>query len=490
MKALLCATVVAKTTADLRRARDLVQEADLVELRLDHVLDPDPAGALADRKVPAIVTCRPAWEGGAFRGSEEEREAILTAALQAGADYVDVEARAGFDSLIRSTAGRRIVLSRHHFDGAPRDLRAELRWLRSSATQIVKLAVATTTLDDTCRLAEAVAAEEERPESVVIVGMGPAGVLTRVLPDRFGSAWTYCGDGVAPGQLPLQVLLHQFDVRRLSRDTAVYGVVGSRVSHSLSPVMHNAALRASNLDAVYVPLAASDVDDFLGFARTFSLRGASVTAPFKVEMAQRLADIDEASRRVGAINTIRFDADRCTGINTDVPGFLAPLRGRVELDGMRVAILGAGGAARAVAVALQSVGASVAVYARRAEQARAVAALVNGEAGTMPPPFDSWDLIVNATPLGMLPDADQTPLDPTRFDGRLAYDLVYNPTRTRFLRDAVARGCQAIGGLHMLVEQAALQFEWWTGRVADRRVFRAAAESSLRETQGQSESLA
>ena len=127
MQARLCATVTGRTTSELRARRDAARDADLIELRLDHVRDPDVDGALAGRRQPVVVTCRPAWEGGRFQGAEEERRRILERALELGADFVDVEWRAGFDDLIRARKGRNILLSAHDFDGVPDDLAARQR---------------------------------------------------------------------------------------------------------------------------------------------------------------------------------------------------------------------------------------------------------------------------------------------------------------------------------------------------------------------------
>src|SRR4249920_4222443 len=145
-KPLLCVTVTGATTAELRQRRDAVEDADLIELRLDTVSDPNVAGALAGRTRPAIVTCRPTWEGGEFRGSEEERKQILTDALSQGAEYVDLEWRARFDDLIAQAGGRRIVLSMHDFDGTPPDLAALAQDLRATGAEVVKLAVKATRL--------------------------------------------------------------------------------------------------------------------------------------------------------------------------------------------------------------------------------------------------------------------------------------------------------------------------------------------------------
>jgi shikimate 5-dehydrogenase len=179
------------------------------------------------------------------------------------------------------------------------------------------------------------------------------------------------------------------------------------------------------------------------------------------------------------VNTLRFDGTRCLGANTDVAGFLAPLAPRIDLSRTRAVILGAGGAARAAAVALGSAGAAVAVHARDARKAGTVAQLVGGQAGALPPPPGSWDLLVNATPLGTFPRVHETPFEHGVFDGRLVYDLVYNPPRTRLLSEAAAAGCDTLGGLEMLVAQAQLQSEWWIGYRPPARLLRDAARAAL-----------
>jgi shikimate dehydrogenase len=198
--------------------------------------------------------------------------------------------------------------------------------------------------------------------------------------------------------------------------------------------------------------------------------------------------VDEDARKVGAINTIRMDGGGWAGTNTDVLGFIEPLRRRMAIRGMRAAVLGAGGAARAVAVALGGDGADVTVYARDAKRAAEVARLAGGAGRAMPPPPGSWNLIVNATPVGTAPHDDQTLLDadawrPAPPGPGVFYDLVYNPPGTRMLREAARAGCVTIGGLEMLIGQARQQFLWWTGVSVDDSVFREAATRRLGHTQ-------
>jgi shikimate dehydrogenase len=192
--------------------------------------------------------------------------------------------------------------------------------------------------------------------------------------------------------------------------------------------------------------------------------------------------LDDEARRAQSINTLRRTATGWEGLNTDVAGFMAPLAGRRPLTDQRAAVLGAGGAARSVAAALRQAGAAVTISARRAEQAESVARLTGASAGGWPPAAGSWDLLVNATPIGTYPHHHDTPLPAATLDGGLVYDLVYNPPRTRLLAEAAARGCDTIGGLDMLVAQAQAQFAWWTGVHPPERSMREAALARLHET--------
>jgi 3-dehydroquinate dehydratase/shikimate dehydrogenase len=476
----LCVTVTASTTAELRQQRDAVADADLVELRLDSVSDPSVAGALAGRRRPVILTCRPIWEGGGFKGSEEQRKQMLAEALSLGADYVDIEWRAHFDDLIAGAGGRRIVLSAHDFRGVPTDLMAQVQAMRSTGAEVVKVAVPAASLSDCIPLLD-LGARSGRDGGLVVIGMGDCGLATRVLAERFGSIWTYAGALREIGQLSAHALLEDYHFRALSDATAVYGVAGGAVAHSVSPAMHNAAFRAAGLDAVYLPFPTVSADDFHRFARAIGISGASVTIPLKVSLVEYADEIDAVARRIGAINTIRVAGGRWIGGNTDAPGFLEPLQERMSLAGVRASVLGAGGAARAVTVALASSGCAVRLHARNRAQAEDVAALTPVELGPWPPSPGSWDLLVNCTPIGMYPRVDDTPVAMDQLTGRYVYDLVYNPTATRLLRDAAAMGCQTIGGLDMLVAQAREQFRMWTGTAPQAGVMRDAALERLAE---------
>jgi 3-dehydroquinate dehydratase/shikimate dehydrogenase len=468
--ALLCETVTADSMEGLIAARDAAVDADMVELRLDGVSGLDATAAVAGRRCPVVVTCRPLWEGGRFEGAEADRARILTSALEAGAEHVDVEWRtlgqaqgAAFGALI-AKAPARIVVSAHDFAGVPADLDEQVGAMRATGAATIKVAVTPKRLTDTLPLAAIGAAG-----GAVVVGMGDAGVPSRLLAARYGSQWTYAGQGVAPGQIPAARMLGEFRFRQVGSQTRLFGVISTNAMHSASPAMHNAAFDAADLDAVYVPLRAADIADFKAYAEALGFDGASVTIPFKLDALRMAAFPSERAVVVGAANTLRRigppegGPHKWEAANTDVEGFLAPLADAFgELRGARVAVLGAGGSARAIVAGLRSRDARITIHARRVGQAREVAEL-GGTVGPWPPAAGSWDLLVNTTPLGGAALRDQSPLPGGPFDGRLVYDLTYGPGTSALVREAQAAGCQTLDGLPMLVAQAERQFEWWTG---------------------------
>lgn len=493
----LCIVALATTLDDLRRQRDAAADADLVELRLD-ALPPgelDVAGALQGRRTPAIVTCRARWEGGHFTGSEAERRQVLVRALELGAEYVDVEWQAGFTDVVRGPHRERVVLSHHAFDAVPSDFVDRARQMRATEAGVVKLAAMTQRLSDAVALLNVARAVQapgcaDGPSRIIVIAMGECGEVSRICPSRFGSAWSYAGAVAGVGQLGPRTLLDTYRFRSLTATTPLYGIVGRPVGHSVSPAMHNAAFGATHVDGVYLALPAMDVEDFVTFAKAFGLSGASVTIPYKVAIEGHVDAVDPVALQVGAINTLCIEGDRWQGANTDVAGFLRPLTDRaIPLHDARAAVVGAGGSARAVVVALQSAGARVTVHARQSARAQALANTFPGvTAGAWPVPAGSWDLLVNCTPVGMHPHAAASPLAAADLSGRLVYDLVYNPLETQLLKDAQHAGLATIGGLDMLVEQARDQFFAWTRVRPDGAVMRAAALARLAEFRSTCES--
>ena len=278
--------------------------------------------------------------------------------------------------------------------------------------------------------------------------------------------------------------------------TAVVGLIGWPVRHSVSPALHNAAFAALGLNWAYVPLpvAPERVGEALRGLRALGLRGANVTVPHKQAVMPFLDALSDAARTIGAVNTIVVEDDgRLVGDNTDARGFAADLAAHgVEAAGRTVAVVGAGGAARAVLYALLHGGAAqVTVLNRNLERAAALIAQFAADthnstlvACAFPDGIRAAataDLVINCTSLGMSPNIEGLPWDAgvQFWPGQVVYDLVYNPAQTRLLQLATAQCAQAVGGLGMLVWQGALAFQLWTDEEAPVAVMRAAAEKQL-----------
>ncbi|MHB8066624.1 MAG: shikimate dehydrogenase [Desulfobaccales bacterium] len=265
--------------------------------------------------------------------------------------------------------------------------------------------------------------------------------------------------------------------------TKIYGILGRPVTHSLSPAMHNAAFGKLGINAVYVPFPVADLPQAVAGIRGLALGGASVTIPFKEEIMPLLDELDPLAARMGAVNTVVNRAGRLSGYNTDWLGAVTALKTQTAIAGEQVLLLGAGGAARAIAFGILHHGGQVTITdldAKRAEtlaRELAVEAIPLSALGQCPA-----SILINATPVGMAPDLEGLPLDPDLLDRfTLVMDIVYRPLLTRLLREAQARGCRIIDGLQMLIYQATAQFELWTGQNAPLETMSRAAYAALEE---------
>jgi shikimate dehydrogenase len=267
----------------------------------------------------------------------------------------------------------------------------------------------------------------------------------------------------------------------ITAKTQVYGVMGDPVSHSLSPVMHNRAFSHTGLDAVYTAFRVTDVASAVSGIRALGIRGVSVTIPHKVSVISHLDDLDEQARFIGAVNTIMYRENILTGYNTDSWGAVSALEEKITLGGRQVAVIGAGGASRAIAFGLSKCGADVTIVNRTPSTAERLAS----EFGLHFQPLSDFkrgqcEVLINTTPVGMTPNRDCMPVSSDILEeGMVVMDIVYHPLETKLLKTAKARRCTVIDGLSMFVFQGAKQFELWTGQKAPVRMMRNAVLKAL-----------
>ncbi|HEY7509315.1 MAG TPA: shikimate dehydrogenase [Vicinamibacteria bacterium] len=473
------------------RMEELAPVADLFEIRADLVLDLDLLTLMRAKTRPLLLTCLPMAEGGRWLDDDPQRRLMLLEGVKRGFDYVDVNFRSKYVDVMMEKSGRGLVVSYHDLEGTPADLDSLYRQMADCGADIVKIAVVPRSVAEVGRLlsfAQRVAQRGGPP--LIALAMGPLGIITRVAAGRYGAPFTFAsaaeGAEAAPGQLPAAQMADLYRVRSVNPATRVYGVLGSDVARSLSPVLHNRAFEARGLDAVYVPLQAEALEPFVHALPALDLAGFSVTRPYKVAMLDHLDAVEEASAVCGSVNTVVVKNGALQGSTTDGAGVLIPLRRRIEVKGRSVVILGAGGAARAAALALRRKGARVTLLGRdllQAGDAAQAAGCAHGalkDVATYP-----WDILINATPIGSATNPDLTPV-PARLHrpGTIVFDMVYDPLATRFLREAQAAGCTIIDGLEMLLSQAIVQFETWTGLEAPVEAMRSAALYLVQEQEG------
>jgi 3-dehydroquinate dehydratase/shikimate dehydrogenase len=314
--------------------------------------------------------------------------------------------------------------------------------------------------------------------------MGEIATPVRILALREGSALAYAPVelATAPGQVPLAEMTKLYRADKLDRQTRVYGVIGDPVGHSLSPVLHNKGFAARRVNAVYLPFLVRELDDFVAAIEPLGLQGFSITLPHKQDILRHLDDCDPLAAEIGAVNTVVVRGrGKLFGYNTDYVGVLRALERRMPIAGSRVLIVGAGGAARAVAFALARGGAAVAICARRIERARKLALAVHGEA--IPRTAlrrEFFDAIVNATPVGMHPHTNDSPLEARELNCRLVFDTIYRPRETKLLQLAARRGIETVSGVEMFLAQGIAQWEIWMGERAPEAAMRRAVVAALR----------
>jgi 3-dehydroquinate dehydratase/shikimate dehydrogenase len=482
----ICVTLTEPSVVALiDRMADLAGRADMFEIRGDYLEQLDLLTILRARTEPLLFTCRSQEQGGRWRGEESRRRMILLEAVRRGFDYVDVEYESRFMEVVAEKTGRGLVLSHHDLEGVPEDLDELYSEMREMGADVVKIAVTPRSMAEVGRfLAFASRTSRSGGPPLVPIAMGPLGVVSRVITGRYAAPFTFAcpepGSEGAPGQVPLDEMRDVYRAGSVSPSTRLYGVLGSDVSRSLSPRLHNAAFAASEVDAVYVPFSSPALEPFLTALPALEVAGFSVTRPFKQEIIPHLQKLEAQAEASGSVNTVVVESGKLHGSSTDGAGVVAALASHVALEGAEVLILGAGGAARAAARALIDAGARVTVMSRDPARAAVVADALGCSWGNLDHVAGCrWDVLINATPVGSDELSDETPV-PAELHrpGTVVLDMVYEPRETRLLREARAAGAQGVGGLEMLIAQAARQFETWTGKPAPLEAMRAAVDAS------------
>ena len=500
----ICVSICADTAEGvLERIRHAFTCADIVEVRFDCLTGAERGSAIAmiaglseQQRQKILATLRPLEQGGAqdlFTAERREFWKNVSGLNLWGSDLEE-------DVFADSPDFPNKILSFHDFSGLSANIPDVFQRLASSDADIIKVAAEARDTTDSIPVWDLIHQAKENGRKIVPIAMGEFGKWTRILGLSGGAYMTYAslgtGSGTAAGQISADDLINVYRVKELNDQTEVYGLIAGDTSYSVSPFMHNAAFKTQSMNSVFVPFQVTDLRSFVDrmirpATREIELnfRGFAVTNPHKQAIIPLLDMIDDAATQIGAVNTIRIENGKMIGMNTDAAGFIKPLRGEFSgITGSRVAVIGAGGAARAVIYALKNEGADVSVFARDALKGRDIAkrfgAVFRQYTAVAADDFSDFDIIINTTPLGTRgPQQNLTVAAAGQMNGvKLVYDLIYNPAKTRLMSEAEAAGAKTLGGLEMLISQGARQFEIWTGETPPLTAMSNAVRQRLEQT--------
>jgi 3-dehydroquinate dehydratase/shikimate dehydrogenase len=537
MTHLACAIHVADLEQALRDASQAAEQgADLAEYRVDRFIDdPTALAGLFDRSpLACIVTCRSAREGGFCTATDLERIEGLEAAMRLAVRkpaYLDIELatyrqsaemRGRIDALVGhddrgGLPETGLILSTHDFDGRPAALYQRIEAMAEApACRVIKVAWRARSLRDNLEALEIIG---RRHKPTIALCMGDFGLPSRVLAGKAGALVTYAaaraGEATAPGQPTVGELKRLYRWDAIRADTRVYGVIGDPVGHSMSPAIHNAGFEHVGFNGVYLPMQIpaayehfkATVDSWIQ-APGIDFMGASVTIPHKQNLLRFVreqgGEVEDMALKLGAANTLVVSRTgpepAVRALNTDYAAALDAVCagldiGRGDVSGRRVAVMGAGGVARAVVAGFAHCGATVVIYNRTFERARELAEqFADGPGKVVPARLEKLcdsccGIFVNCTSLGMHPNEQDTPMSFSSRSkdlepGTVVFDTVYNPPQTRLLREAKAAGCLTIAGAEMFVRQAAAQFSLWTQAEAPLDLFRRVMAGELAKQEG------
>ena len=483
--------------------------AELLELRTDYLAELDVVHAASlittarrmGGSLPLIVTCRDKKQGGARNYPAKLRIEVLLAAVKQGVEYIDceyenfvpTENQEHIRAALARNPGTRLILSVHDFQTRFRDIEKLYRDISNVCPGAIPKLVYTANHINDCF--EAIDLLHKKTDPRIVLCMGKAGAIVRLLAKKLGSAVSFASIGgnlaTAPGQFSVEQMKQVYRYDSVDAETELFGVIASPVGHSLSPAVHNASLSAAKFNGLYLPLLVQgrqrEFDLFMRnvlHRKWLGFKGFSVTIPHKhnaLEFVRRQGgDIEPLAERIGAANTVVITGDHTLkAYNTDYAGALDAITesmgiSRSELSGLPVAVVGAGGVSRAIVAGLADAGAHITIYNRTVDRGEKLA----GEFGAEAFPLDALagldaKLLVNCTSIGMHPDVDASPVPQEYLDKDMTvFDTVYNPVRTLLIKQAELVGARTVDGVSMFVNQAMTQFRLFTGRDGDPELMR------------------
>ncbi len=399
--------------------------------------------------------------------SEKERLALLEDLLSLQPDYIDLEHDTDpnfIDKIALNFPDTKILLSYHNFEETPENLPALLESIKNPLAHAYKIATMAKSSLDAMRML--LFLKNSKGKNLCGICMGEDGQFARVLGPIFGTLFDYTYDiePVAPGQISISELHSLYNYRSLEPSTKIFGVIGDPIAKTMGALTHNPLMRHHLLNAVYVKIRVKkeELPEFFSLAKQIGFAGLSVTMPLKEEILPFLNGVEEGSKKIGAINTLLFNEQNIFGCNTDGKGALDALEEKIPVKGKKVVLLGAGGAARAIAYEARLRGAELLILNRTKKRALELAEELHCEGGGLEEFPKEYDIVINTTPSPL-------PIDPSLLIAHtVAMDIKSRPKMPEFLVEAEKKGCTIVYGYKMFVHQALGQYRFWFNKEVDK----------------------
>lgn len=477
---MICIPIVSSSVEEavtaIKKAENI---ADIIELRIDYLKHPAVKHLIKSSRKPVIVTNRKKSEGGQYDGEEKERIKTLLGAIAAGADYIDIELSTPenyLEEVKKNKSNTCLILSYHNFQEVPENLEEIFYKMLQKKFDIIKIAVMAHSIEDNLKIFDIIETAKRKKIKIIGFCMGEYGEISRILSPVFGGYLTFGslnkGEESAPGQVPAHILKNTYRVNELSNDVNIYGLIGNPVKESMGYLIHNKSFINKGCNNIYLPFLVDDLPLFLKNYRKY-FKGMSVTMPYKEQVIPLLDEIDETAKKIGAVNTLQIRNGKLFGCNTDSSGAVKALEEKTTLKSKKIFMIGAGGVARAIGFGLLEKRATVYVFDIDTPKATSLASDLGCQVVSTDSLDIDFEILINCSPIGMYPNIDKTPFPKERLKKRMiVFDAIYNPLKTRLLKEAEEAGCTIISGIELFVNQAVDQFELWTGLPAPKEIMK------------------
>ncbi|MBR9698906.1 shikimate dehydrogenase [Candidatus Woesearchaeota archaeon] len=467
---MICCSIAARTKEHLLDEMSHIKfNASLVEVRMDSLMDAKPEDIkeiIAKKRKPVILACK---------GVEKKIcLGLLKKGMEEGAEYIDLDLDYGEKTIkefIKTKKDTKIIVSYHNNENVPENIQEIYEKIKKLKPDIIKIACTAVSLSDNIIILDLLKKSKADNIDMIAHCMGPKGQLSRILNVPFGSFLTYgyLNQPTAPGQISCDYLKKVYRVDRLKPGVNIYGLIGNPISASRSYIVHNLAFKEHELNAVYINVELKDLKELDLLKHLFS--GLSVTMPFKESILTYLDHVDDRAAKIGAVNTVVIKQGKLFGYNTDWTAALDTIQEKIQIQDKNVVLIGAGGAAKAIAFGIWKKRGRLTIINRTEANGKKLASSLHVSLKKINEiDWEKVDLLINATPIGMAPRVHDSPVPRNVLRNMVVFDTIYNPLITKLLNDAERNRCPIVTGIKMFINQAAQQFEFWTRKKPDKEL--------------------